>query len=304
MRLFPRGAVSLFLVSLCAFSFATDYPLTVTDGLGHEITLTKAPERIASLTLFTDEVLLDMVDASRLSHMTNLASDPTFSNIADRVPVSAKQTELNVEVLVSDFPDIIFAANWSDAAVVEQLKSAGLSVYLVNTPFSMNGIVAAITELGLIVDAESSAQRIVSDMDTKLKTALQQINYAPRTVLDYSTWGASSGKDSTFNAVMTSAGLVNSAAALEAGPYGQVPMSKELLVEIDPEVIFLPGFVWGDPEGAANFRQQVETDAALTDVNALQNGRIIMLPEHLRGTYSQYIADTVLFVVDQVNGLK
>lgn len=301
---FVRSLFILFAASISVQSYAANYPMTVTDGLGNEITLSQAPTKIASLTLFTDEVFLDLVDHSRLSHMTNLASDPTYSNISEKVPTTAKLIDLNVEVLVSDYPDIIFAANWSDAATVKQLKDAGMVVYLVSTPFTMKDIQAEITKLGSILDSEKNARKIITIMDQKLQQAKSDIKYRAFTTLDYSTWGTSSGKNSTYNAILTSAGLLNGVAEFEADNYGQVPMSKELLLELNPEVLFLPSFVWGDVEGANNFKSEVVNDAALSDVNAILHQRIIQLPESLRGTYSQYIADSVTLVVKQLNALQ
>src|SRR5688572_4758886 len=58
------------------------FPVTVVDGLGNEVTVDAPPQRIASVTLGTDEILLDLVGPERLVGITYLASDETTSNIA------------------------------------------------------------------------------------------------------------------------------------------------------------------------------------------------------------------------------
>ncbi len=63
---------------------AAGYPLTVTDDGGTPVTLAAKPVRIASLTMFTDEVLLDLVDPSRIVAVTTFAADPAISNVTAR----------------------------------------------------------------------------------------------------------------------------------------------------------------------------------------------------------------------------
>src|SRR5688572_1751213 len=59
------------------------FNVTATDALGNEITLTAKPQKIVSLTLGTDETLLDLVGPERLIGVTYLAGDASTSNIAD-----------------------------------------------------------------------------------------------------------------------------------------------------------------------------------------------------------------------------
>ena len=41
------------------------YPLEMEDDKGHTVRLERKPQRIISLTVFTDDILLDLVDHSR-----------------------------------------------------------------------------------------------------------------------------------------------------------------------------------------------------------------------------------------------
>ncbi|MDN3650703.1 ABC transporter substrate-binding protein [Reinekea marina] len=298
---------TLIVISISLFSslvFATDYPLTVTDGMGNTITLQKAPERISSKTLFTDEIFSEILSPSKLSSISDIANDANFSNIADKLPKGVALMGLNVEQILSNYPDIVFAANWSDSGVVEQIKQAGITVYLVNTPFTIEAIQAEIEKISQIVDATEQGEQLLANMNQNmaaLNTKIQDIKNAELVALDYNTWGTSSGVDSTWHALVTAAGIENAAARFEQGSYGQVTMSKELILEINPDILFLPGWIYGDDKGAEQFMNSVKNDPALKDVAAVKNNRIYAVPENLRGTYSQYIADTLAYVVNKVH---
>ena len=43
------------------------YPLTVIDDSGAELTFEAPPQRIVSLTVFTDDVLVDIIDHDRIT---------------------------------------------------------------------------------------------------------------------------------------------------------------------------------------------------------------------------------------------
>jgi len=294
---------SVSLTSLAANS----YPMTVIDGMGNEVVLKKAPQKISSLSLFTDEVLQHMVDNKRIVSMTFLASDPNYSNIADRLPTGITLLDFNVEALVGIYPDLVFAANWSEAGKVAQLRNAGIPVYLVDTPTSISAIQAEILKLAQMLDAQNAGDKMVADMNSRLSDLAPKIAAIKARQLvgiDYNTWGSASGVGTTWNEILEQSGLINAAASLEVGDYGQVSLSKEAIVAVNPDLLFLPGWVYGDPAGAETFKQSVITDPALSGVSAIQKGHILQVPEKLAGSYSQYIVEAVANIVNAVSAAQ
>ena len=59
------------------------FPRTITDGLGNEVTIPQKPQRIISLTLATDEILLSLVDTARARGVTYLAGDSMWTNVSE-----------------------------------------------------------------------------------------------------------------------------------------------------------------------------------------------------------------------------
>ncbi|MUK40445.1 ABC transporter substrate-binding protein [Aliivibrio fischeri] len=271
------------------------YPLHVIDGLGNTVLLDKAPTKISSKTLFTDAVLLELVDKEQLSSLTDLANNPNYSAIKDILPKSVPLLALNVEMIIANRPDIVFAANWSDASKLAIIESAGIPVYRIQTPNTLKEIETEILRVGDIVNRRPAAERVIENMQQRL----QQEVILPKkrlTALDYNPWGTSSGQDSTWDEVLKQANLNNAIEGLVSDKYGQVPVSKEMVIVLNPDILFIPAWVYGDEKGADKFKQDVLSDPSLQSVNAIKEGRVYQMPHVLRSVYSQYIIDAILFV--------
>jgi iron complex transport system substrate-binding protein len=276
---------------------AAGYPLTVTDDAGSVVTLAAKPVRIASLTMFTDEVLLELVDPSRLVAVTTFAADPAISNVVEKAKAVPRKLTMNVEILVALKPDLLFVANWTEADKVQQLRDAGITVYLAGTGVTVAQVEEKIARVGLLVGEPAKAKKLVDAMNTRLAAVDKRLAAVPAdkrlSVVDYTVWGAAQGKGSSWDEIVRRAGLVNAVADVAADEWGQVPLSKETLLEIDPDILVLPGWTYDDPKGAETFFAKTTTDPVLKALSAVKNGRAVMMPERLKTATSQYLVDAV-----------
>jgi iron complex transport system substrate-binding protein len=90
--------------------------------------------------------------------------------------------------------------------------------------------------------------------------------------------------------------MINAAGDRATDAWGQIPLSKEKLLEIDPDVLFLPAWMYGEPDRAESFRRQTLEDPALRELKAIATGRVYPIPGRLTQTTSQYIADAIEFL--------
>jgi iron complex transport system substrate-binding protein len=137
-------------------------------------------------------------------------------------------------------------------------------------------------------------------MDRRLAEIERRVAAVPESrrlaVLDWSAWGAAMGRGSSWDEVVRRAGLRNAVAELPVDGWGQVPLSKEKLIELDPDMLVLPGWVYGQQEGSEAFYAKVAGDPALRGLKALRNRRLLRMPENLRATTSQYIVEAIEFL--------
>jgi iron complex transport system substrate-binding protein len=285
------------LVVLGAAAWAADYPLTVMDDGGSPVTLAAKPVRIASLTMFTDEVLLELVDPSRLVAVTTFAVDPAISNVTAKAEGIPHKLAMNVEILVSLKPDLLFVANWTEADKVKQLRDAGISVYLTGTGVTVDDIEEKIARVGQLVGEPAKTAKLLGGMDARLAAVEKRLATVPAdkrlSVVDYTVWGAAQGKGSSWDEIVRRAGLVNGVGGIAADAWGQVPLSKEKLLEIDPDILILPGWTYDNPKGAEAFYAKTTSDPVLKALKAVRNGRAYRMPESLKTATSQYFVDAV-----------
>ncbi len=264
-----------------------------------------APSRLVSLTLMTDEMLLDLVVPERIAALSAFAADPRLSNVAERAgdyPAMA----FHVEPVLALRPDRVFVADWSDEAKVNQLRAAGIPVTLVRSPTSMDEIRVALLDVARTVHVEARAHELIATMDRILAEVEKQVSTIPPgerlTVLDLHAWGSVSAAGSSWDALLQAAGLVNAAAGLRSDRHGQAPLSTEKLLVLDPDLIVLPGWLPGDPGAAERFRENLLADPSLRPLRALQTGQVLLMPERLRSTTSHYIAHGVAFLSEAAYG--
>ena len=111
--------------------------------------------------------------------------------------------------------------------------------------------------------------------------------------MDYATWGSAQGKGSSWDEIVQRAGLINAVAGSAADSLGQVPLSREKILQMDPDILILPGWVYGNPKGAAAFSARITADPAFRALAAVRTGRVYSMPENLKSSTSQFIAAAV-----------
>lgn len=275
----------------------TRYPLTVIDDAGNSVVLAAPPGRIVSQTLATDEILLSLVDKSRIIAVTTFAADNEISNVADQAADIPHKLTQNVETIISLKPDLVLVANWSDPAPVQQMRDAGVPVYLMASGVSVSSIEEKIGKLAVMTGEQEKGQQIIAQMEGRLGAVSEKVSRLPTEkharVMDYATWGSAQGRGSSWDEIIRRAGLVNAVAGLAPDQWGQVPLSKEKVLRIDPDLLVLPGWVYGDPGGASAFLSRFTRDPAFRGLAAVRNNKVFMMPERLKSTTSQYIASAV-----------
>jgi iron complex transport system substrate-binding protein len=255
------------------------FPITLTDDAGDKVTVQKQPQHIASGTEGTDEILASLVPKSRIALVTNLSSDPTYSNVANLVKGIPQMSKADSEKILSTNPDLVLLASYVTPGVVKQVRDAGVPVYEFDDFTSVQSIEKNIKVIGKLVGATAKANAIVTNMNDnmqKLKNAVK--GQKPVTVLDYSSYGFAAGKNTTTNDEITMAGGVNVAANLD----GWKQITDEEIVKMNPDVII-------DATDDKGFLQKLQNKADLQSVSAIRNHRLYAIPDADLSSVSQYV---------------
>ncbi|MCS6927137.1 MAG: ABC transporter substrate-binding protein [Candidatus Binatia bacterium] len=245
------------------------------------------PQRIVSLSLAADEILLALAPPERIAALTYLADDPRVSNVVAEARRIPHKVRANAEYVLALQPDLIIVSAYTNAAVKALLRTTGVPLLELGQFASLAAVEQNILAIGQAIGEADKAHALVAMMQRRLQEVRQRVAAAPRPrVLYYSAGGFVLGKGTTMDEMIASAGGRN--VALEAGVERAKKLSQERLVVLNPSVILVSG-----EEGQEGLRELLLADPALQEVEAIRTGRVHTIPRPYASTVSQYVVKCV-----------
>ncbi len=196
------------------------------------------PQRIVSLDLCTDQLLIELVPRRRIAAVTHLAADPTVSAIPDKARGITITHGAAEDVLRFD-PDLILAGPFGVPATVDLLRRLGKRVVVVPQPQDLDGVRSAVQVVASAVGAEAEGAAMIADFDRRLaRLAAVRQQAAPKPgAIVYQVSGVVAGPGSLADAAISAAGFRNLASEYYTTRGGQVPL--EMLLAHPPDLLVL-----------------------------------------------------------------
>ncbi|MCS7080915.1 MAG: ABC transporter substrate-binding protein [Chloracidobacterium sp.] len=264
-----------------------------------EQTRVTKPQRVASLSIGTDEILCALVEPERIVALSKYAPDPEASYVAELARRISVFVERDPERILALRADLVLLARYTKAELRRAVEQTGTPTLVVEDFRSLADIEGNIRRIGRAVGEEARAEAVIANMRAKLAQAraalrsdrvgLRALYVAPPLVV--------AGRDTMGDVKLTAAGLRNAAA--DAGLTGNATLSAEALLKLDPDVIFVATGFASD----AGFRERLLNDTQLAALSAVRRKRVIALPSRALRTVSHHTADAVLEIVQAVNAL-
>lgn len=254
------------------------------------------PQRIASGTVGTDEILLELLkgEESRLVAVSLFADDARYSFLTS-IPKTVKaRVGDNVENLLLLKPDLVFIASYTASTISEQLKAAKVKVHVQKSFGAYKDIQNNIREIGELVGKTREAQALVRAMDEKVEAARkkQETCKTKPTFLQYVSNDFVPGRGTIIDDVGEIAGYHN--VLRDIGWKGWTQISQEVLVQQNPDVILASE---SDAPNKKILLDKLRTSPAWQKLTAVKDGKIIMIPERLLYTVSQHTADLLSYLI-------
>ncbi|MDL2280616.1 ABC transporter substrate-binding protein [Selenomonadales bacterium OttesenSCG-928-I06] len=277
----------------------------VTDSRGKVIKLNNPPVRIVSLTLCSDEILLELVSKDRIVAFTNLSKDAGISNIVEESKAVFKLPNQNAETIISLKPDIIIAADWHSQDLIKILEEIGLNVYVYKTPDTIEEVKGLIIDLSQAVDSLAKGKELVRDMELRLSNCQNKVKDIPvkerKTIIALSPMGCYGGTGSMLDDIYKNSFVINGASLLGISKDGY--LSKEQLVSVNPDVIMISTWAYED-DSYNNLEEEISNDSALKTVNAVKNRSFIKIDSKYTYATSQYVVFAVENIIREVYPAK
>ncbi len=188
------------------------------------------PQRIVSMNLCTDELLMRIVDPSRIASITYLSQQPInaplgLDGIASKLKVNHGLAE---EVLMQD-PDLILAGRFTSTTAVSLLRKIGYNIVIFDPETTLDDMRANIRKLGEAVGEPARAEEIITDFNTKLAALQQQIPPGEKPVFaDIGVNNFIAGENTLYTHVVNAGGYRTLGQALGFDGFRNVPLEEVL----------------------------------------------------------------------------
>ncbi|NIJ39183.1 iron complex transport system substrate-binding protein [Sphingopyxis panaciterrae] len=191
------------------------------------------PQRIVSLNLCTDQLILALADRDQIAGLTRNAGDPEMSAEATKAHGLRLMRNSAEEILILD-PDLVAGMPLPRATlgVVEGQNYRTLDLQSANT---LAEIQAAIRATAMAVGHPARGEAMIADMDRQLATVVRPGK--GRVAAYYQRRGYMTGTGTLIDDLMTRVGVVNLAAKLGKPPLSQ--LSLEEMVAAEPDLLIV-----------------------------------------------------------------
>ena len=264
----------------------------------------KKYNRIISLSMAGDEMLFDLVGKDRILAFSGYSNKNEMASVLyDKLDRFTKVD--NVEKIIDMEPDLVIAANLLKKDILSQLEDAGINVYIYSTSSTYEEQKNLIMELAELVEEKEKGNEIVRNMDERLAAVQKKIKesrkISPR-VLEYSHYEGTNGKGSIFDDMLQKIYVINTAREAGIGRFAKI--SKEKVIEINPDVIIVP--IWDSTaaKDSSRFLEFLSKDKSYKDLKAVKNGRIYPIPGKYVYIYSQYVIDGIEELANSIYQLE
>ncbi|MGX8681600.1 MAG: ABC transporter substrate-binding protein [Spirochaetales bacterium] len=234
-----KKILTLILVIICIV------PLFAQGGT--EVSVKKTSDlRIVSLAPNVTEMIYALGSGDNLVGRTDYCNYPEE---AKNVQSIGTLWDPNMETILALDADVAIASSIVDPSFIDSLNKAGIKAYQFYEENSYEGTYTLIEKVADVIGKQAEGQKIIQDMKARAEeirkiTSMVNMRRSAVFIIGYGDWGDYAATGDTFlDGVIEAAGGVNAAKSGIAWS-----ISKELLLEKDPDVILLSGNQGTDPQ--------------------------------------------------------
>ena len=134
-----------------------------------------APQKIVSLNLCTDQLLMLLADPDQIISLSKIVDDPNVSFLAEK-SAEFKKNRGDAEEIFMESPDLVVAGVYTEKATVQILKSLGVRVEIFPIEQNFEDILKNIRKMGDLVGHSDRAKRMIDDFNIRLEELQSGIN--------------------------------------------------------------------------------------------------------------------------------
>ncbi|PPA69668.1 ABC transporter substrate-binding protein [Jeotgalibacillus proteolyticus] len=139
-----------------------EFPVTVRDATGEDITIEEQPEQIVSMIPSNTEIAYALGLNEEIVGVSDYDNYPEEVNDKEKIG----GLEFNVEKIISLQPDVVLAhdSNAMQEDGLQQIRDAGITVVVIENAVSFEQVYDTIEMIGQITGKTGEAEEVVADM--------------------------------------------------------------------------------------------------------------------------------------------
>ena len=193
------------------------------------------PQRIVSIGLCTDQLLLLLAEREQIASVSVWALDRDMSYMIDEVG-DLPLNNSSVEEIIQYQPDLVVASKYAAWDTAKFLRQLGYQVKQIPLAESIADIYKLLQQFGDWTGNQQRAESVIAKMQSELaEIHLRHAGKPQKTVIVYSPNGFTIGANTLENDLFKHAGYINLAATM--GIEGFKPIALETLIAADPDVL-------------------------------------------------------------------
>jgi iron complex transport system substrate-binding protein len=190
------------------------------------------PQHVMSLSMCTDDLLLELLPPERIASVTYYSRDPGNSY---QWPLAAK-VRVNsgtVEEVLAEKPDLVLAGTYTTPAARSLLKKLHLPLLEVPPAADFDEIRAVTRQVAHALGRDAVGDALIAKMDSTLQELAASRPPQNIRVAAWGEGGSIPGRGTMFDTILRAAGGVNIAASLDSGPYTSFDVEQLLMAHPD-----------------------------------------------------------------------
>ncbi len=274
---------------------------TVKDARGKEIVFAQKPQRIVSGFVFADEVVLDLVEHSRIAGMDKWVHDAELSSAFKESEDVKTVIEMNTESIAAVHPDLVLMPNTMRPELLDALEDMKIRVYVYQNARLLNDIPDMITSIAAAVGEPERGKELVTEFRKDMETVknMKKPGNPKEKALLFLRFGAIGGKGTIYNDVLTTMGFYDcynevrkvSAIAQKTSSI----LSKEEVVKANPDLFLMALWTQGQAYKDSHAQlQEIYEDPAYVTVNAVKNKRAYIFPQRYINSLSHHAGKNMI----------
>lgn len=269
------------------------FPITVAAANGN-VEIPARPERVVSLSPSLTEVLYAIDAGEQVVAVDKSSNYPEGTPMTDMSGFSP-----NVEAIGGYVPDLVVLSRDKDG-VADALAGLGVATLVLPSADTLEDVYEQIDVLGDATGHPAAADDLVTSMQDDIEAAVadvpeqdDELTYFYELTEEYH----SATSDTFIGSVLGLAGLTSIADGVEAATAGFPQLTAEYILEQDPDYIFLSHTDSSGVDVAA-----VTARPGWSELQAVQQGHVILLPDDLASRWGPRIVDLLETVIAALQG--